>query len=482
MAKTDWTSIDTVRPEDMNDIGEEINDLESSVTVWLGVTEGTGTKYTVTSSKVSSLFESLRVSFRVHQTSGADPTLQINGLGAVPLKKPNGRAAKLDADGVYTAVYSAASFILQGEGGEYGTAGASQVRAPYTIGTENGIVTGTMPTITKQGVSGTWENPMSGTTVNAKVYGVLPDGYYNQATELNVSIEEPNLVSQNIVSGKTIFDVPGDPYVVNTGDANLIPDDGTQSQLLCYPYTAYSKGVKVWGVAEDFRGDLIPVTADNPNAGTRFTVSPPQGGFVDHKTKFEVFSPNLQPKNIRKGLTLLGVSGAMGAVKNVTRGQGIIGAGGLTLRINMSLDLNSVVLYFGASSIDTNPRSTKVKGKIDALGLYFELAVAATTHVVVRYELVEYDNVKQIIRGDTVRETGTAAHIVTLPSAVDFSRTLLIGSYNTDAPNDWEFGQVTPWIIPYLATNNQITLWGSSVIKPSTITKEWWAYQVVEFL
>lgn len=241
MAKTDWTSKDTVRPEDMNDIGEEINDLESSVTVWLGVTEGTGTKYTVTSSKVSSLFESLRVSFRVHQTSGADPTLQINGLGAVPLKKPNGRAAKLDADGVYTAVYSAASFILQGEGGEIGTAGPDQVLEGYTVPTESGLQPGRIPRVENVGIGGEWLNPDGGTDVDARAYGVLPQGLYNMATDLRVYISDPNLISKNIKSGSKIFNVPGDPNVVDTSNATATAAEIAAGKV------AYVKGQKVTG-------------------------------------------------------------------------------------------------------------------------------------------------------------------------------------------------------------------------------------------
>lgn len=485
MARTDWTSKDTVRPEDMNQIGQEINDLESSVTVWLGVTEGTDTGYTVTSNKVSSLYESLRVSFRAHQTSGINPTLQINSLGAIPLKKPNGRAAKLDTDGVYTAVYSAASFILQGEGGEYGTAGAAQVRAPYTIGTENGIVTGTMQYINQQGISGTWENPSGGTGITAKVYGVLPEGYYDQATELDVYVQEPNLVSKNIAGGKSIFNVPGDPNVANTSDGNA-----TASQIL-WNQIAYVKGQRIMGQMLNNTIDVLgnssfrDAASFRAQTGTLFVA--PFAGYYDTRVdaggygKLRISEPNLRPENIAAGKTMFGMNGTMGAVKNITRGQGIIGPGGVTLRINMTLDLNSVVLYFAASSIDGKPRSTKVRGKIDADGLYFDLSAAATQQVVVRYQLVEYANVKQIIRGDAIRETGTNAHIITLPSAVQMSRTFMNGSYNTDAPDDWQFGQVTPWVMPYLSYANQIQLMGSSVIKPNTVTKEWWSYQVVEF-
>ncbi|MNI64771.1 hypothetical protein D3C73_1202360 [compost metagenome] len=61
------------------------------------------------------------------------------------IKKPNGNIANLAQGGVYTLVYDGSSaFILQGEGGEYGTATAAQVLAGYTYGTDTGLANGSM--------------------------------------------------------------------------------------------------------------------------------------------------------------------------------------------------------------------------------------------------------------------------------------------------------------------------------------------------
>lgn len=311
MARTDWTTKDTVRPADMNEIGQEINDLGSSVTVWLGVTEGIDTEYTVTSSKVSSLFEGLRVSFRAHVASGANPTLQIDSLGAVPLKKPNGRAAKLDADGVYTAVYSAASFTLQGEGGEYGTATAEDVLAPKTIGTDEGLVTGTIPTKGEEFKAGTWSNPDGDPYVDTSLH--LDGGYYPPNTKVTAQIYAPTLTPENIKAGVEILGVQGDPNVVNTGDATANAGD------LLSGKEGYVKGQKVTGnipiltgtraplgVAQSY-GDLLVYPEKGYQKG-----GPGDGQIIVRSSALESVEPNLRPKNIRLGTKVFGVEGEFG--------------------------------------------------------------------------------------------------------------------------------------------------------------------------
>jgi hypothetical protein len=81
------------------------------------------------------------------ENTGAS-TLNLNGLGPVPIKKANGNdvaAGNLRNGGIYHLRYDGVNFILQGEGGEYGTATADDVLVGKTIGTENGLINGTMP-------------------------------------------------------------------------------------------------------------------------------------------------------------------------------------------------------------------------------------------------------------------------------------------------------------------------------------------------
>ncbi|WP_336634187.1 hypothetical protein [Lysinibacillus fusiformis] len=112
---------------------------------WLETVGGTANALTANDPDIESYKNGLAVSFPVNANSTAAMTLNINGLGAIPIKKANGTAfSNAKANGVYTVRYRVGSFILQGEGGEYGTAVAADVVIGKTIGTENGIVSGAL--------------------------------------------------------------------------------------------------------------------------------------------------------------------------------------------------------------------------------------------------------------------------------------------------------------------------------------------------
>ncbi|MGM1048640.1 MAG: hypothetical protein ACQEXX_21210 [Bacillota bacterium] len=106
----------------------------------LGTTTNSSNSYSVTSNTPISTNQKFTIKFNV--ASSTAPTLKINNDTALPIKKANGNNAKLYAS-VYTLFRDGSAFILQGEGGEYGTAQAEHVLSPYTIGTEDGVVVGT---------------------------------------------------------------------------------------------------------------------------------------------------------------------------------------------------------------------------------------------------------------------------------------------------------------------------------------------------
>lgn len=109
---------------------------------WIGTAVGTNT-LTATYEPITTLKNGLGVAFLNTTSSTLATTLNINGLGAIPILKANGNpVTNLKANGIYTIRYANGNFILQGEGGEYGTATASDVLAGKTIGTENGIIEG----------------------------------------------------------------------------------------------------------------------------------------------------------------------------------------------------------------------------------------------------------------------------------------------------------------------------------------------------
>ncbi|UZN00568.1 hypothetical protein OL548_14180 [Lysinibacillus sp. MHQ-1] len=85
---------------------------------WLGTVAGTANALTVTHAAITSYSDGLGVSFATNANSSAATTLNINSLGAIPIKKANGTVVtNLKVGGVYTLRYRGSAFILQGEGG-----------------------------------------------------------------------------------------------------------------------------------------------------------------------------------------------------------------------------------------------------------------------------------------------------------------------------------------------------------------------------
>lgn len=134
----------------------------------LGTTTNVGDAYRITTTETIDSNEKFTIKFNAASTTA--PTLSINGGTAYAIKKANGGNAKLYAS-VYTLFWDGINFILLGEGGEYGTAGAAQTLTGYTLGTENGVIPGTMPN--KVG-SGTVITPST-------VDQAIPQGYYGGA-------------------------------------------------------------------------------------------------------------------------------------------------------------------------------------------------------------------------------------------------------------------------------------------------------------
>lgn len=111
----------------------------------LGTTTNVGNVYSITTTEVISTNQKFTV--KINAASTAAATLKVSSIAsgvAKALQKAGGTNATLKI-GVYTVFWDGTAFQLLGEGGEYGNATAAQVLSPNTIGTENGIVTGTMP-------------------------------------------------------------------------------------------------------------------------------------------------------------------------------------------------------------------------------------------------------------------------------------------------------------------------------------------------
>lgn len=203
------------------------------------VTTGSSAAYAaVFTPAVAALSAGLRVTIKAHAASAGPITLSVNALEAKAIKKPNGNNPTLTAGGVYSLVYDGTAFILQGEGGEYGTAANAQVLTGYSIGTEYGLVQGTMPNY--QGVAkdavGTILNEVGDLFLNP------PAGYYDPTASIHTY--EANLANRkNWRSDVTLFGKTGTMPVITSGQdpaqgVGKWPDGG----LAVYPSEGYRKG------------------------------------------------------------------------------------------------------------------------------------------------------------------------------------------------------------------------------------------------
>lgn len=231
----------------------------------------------------------MRITVEINANSTAAATLSYNGSAAIPIRKMTGAGAaavtNLKANGIYTLVYSGSAFILQGEGGEYGTAGAGDVRAGKSIGTDAGLITGTLPT-------------RSTTSVTSN--GQLASGIYDNP--VTISVPDPSI-------GSTA--VEADVLAGRTFRSNGTARTGTMPNLTG---VRTAQGVGKWG-----DGGL----AVYPERGYQ------KGGAGDGEIKVSVAQlqaadPDLAAANIRAGVEVYGVVGTLQPQPGLASGATIL--------------------------------------------------------------------------------------------------------------------------------------------------------------
>ncbi|THD15383.1 hypothetical protein CI793_13535 [Anoxybacillus ayderensis] len=214
-----------------------------------GVATGSANAYAVTLNPApTSYVEGMAIAVKINVDNTGSSTINVNGLGAKAIKKPNGNnvsAGNLKAGSIYTLRYNGTNFILQGEGGEYGNATPADVRNTKTLGTENGVVQGTLDLslltpsnikkgITIDGVLGTLPylpNDFIGAMLYKKdnlTVGVASSAYYNVITANNLFIfigGDYNCYKYDIVN-KTLTNL-GRAWATNPPIALCASDDGS---------------------------------------------------------------------------------------------------------------------------------------------------------------------------------------------------------------------------------------------------------------
>lgn len=88
-----------------------------------GVATGSANAYSVTLNPApTSYVEGMAIAVKINVDNTGSSTIDINGLGAKSIKKPNGNdvsAGNLKAGSIYTMRYNGTNFILQGEGSDF---------------------------------------------------------------------------------------------------------------------------------------------------------------------------------------------------------------------------------------------------------------------------------------------------------------------------------------------------------------------------
>lgn len=200
-----------------------VNEIYNSLTTHLAdyvlqipyaTATGTANTYAVTLDPApTSYVAGMAIAVKINVDNTGASTINVNGLGAKTIKKPNGNdvaAGNLKTGSVYTLRFNGTNFILQGSDAA-GNATPDDVLAGKTFTNDYGEQTGTMPNRTTD----QWNTGVSksGNTLMLKA----PYGYYNGS--IYVKHTDDDWVESNIVAGKNVFGKVGTyDKIYGTGD------------------------------------------------------------------------------------------------------------------------------------------------------------------------------------------------------------------------------------------------------------------------
>ena len=211
--KTTWGQAGQTVPgaDDFNRIEENIRIVgEYNRAPGYGEASGTNAKSITLNPAPASYYDGLCFAFKnlVQNTSAV--TINVNGLGAKSVKKPNGNdiaAGNLKAGSVYTVRYNGTNFILQGSDSS-GNATPDDVRAGKTFSSDAGTdQVGTLPE--RQGHNTALGSSISGNTLRL----IAPRGIYDGEDD-TVTITDNDWIPENIKEGVNIFGKTGSLFDV----------------------------------------------------------------------------------------------------------------------------------------------------------------------------------------------------------------------------------------------------------------------------
>ncbi|WMJ78514.1 MULTISPECIES: phage tail protein [unclassified Sedimentibacter] len=263
----------------------EVREQNDNLTAY-AVASGTNT-YTATIVGITALTEGFSIKIKFTKANTGASTLNINSIGAKSILKGNGNAlssGNIKAGQICNLVYNGLNFQLLGEGGEYGTATVSEVLSGKTIGTDDGLVNGTMP---NRGAVN------QNLTAEAQEY-TIPQGYHNGLGKIKAVIT--GLVASVIKAGVTVGGILG----TFTNDATA-----TAAQIL-KDKIAYVKGNKVVGT-------ILSKGAQTYTPGTTNQVIN-AGQYLSGAQTIQG-SANFIESNIKDGVNMWGKVGTLKQVK-----------------------------------------------------------------------------------------------------------------------------------------------------------------------
>ena len=195
--------------------------------IWCGIAGGSGNSFVLlTGRDMAGLGDGQRFSFYTDRASPA-PLIYVDSLDSVALKKGDGSTAAKISPGVQTIVYTKGFFFAAsgGGGGDFGTAGAAQVLEGYSVGTENGIVSGSMPN----------KGAVSQSLASEGQSYAVPAGYHDGKGTVKAAIT--NLAAANVKQGVKVGGIDGN----FTNDADAAAGDIVKDKK------AYAKGSLLTG-------------------------------------------------------------------------------------------------------------------------------------------------------------------------------------------------------------------------------------------
>ncbi|MHA6530179.1 hypothetical protein [Paenibacillus sp. BAC0078] len=229
---------------------------------YIPLTTGGPTAYagTLTPPPTAGIVEGFGVTAVFNATNAANPTLNINGLGAIALKDQKGvayAAGKLVAGKPYTFRRVGTDFLADSAGGS-GDAVAGDIRAGKKAATDAGDVTGTLPVQT------------GGTVTPGPSNIVKAAGIY----DVPITVAAVSVPAGSVLTGTTI-----------AGTAGAMPNRS----------------------AENIH---MPGNASTVWAGDRFFIQPP-AGYYDGSTWVTAGVPGLTPNNVRKNVQVADMVGTL---------------------------------------------------------------------------------------------------------------------------------------------------------------------------